>query len=188
MEAGMTSTDSHTDADLVARCRRGDDRAWRELVERFSRYVYAIVTRGYGLKDADAEDTFQDVFTRAFERLDTLDDPSALRPWLAQLTRRLAVDRLRARRDRQESGAELDLPDPRDVIAELDEALTVHQALRGLPDNCRELLDGFFARDQSYRVLSEALGLPQGTIASRISRCLERLGTELRKIGHPIFV
>jgi DNA-directed RNA polymerase specialized sigma24 family protein len=50
------------------------------------------------------------------------------------------------------------------------------------------VLDRFFARDQSYRTLGEALGLPPGTIASRISRCLHRLGEELRKIGHPSFV
>jgi RNA polymerase sigma factor (sigma-70 family) len=184
MSAGGSS-----DAELVARCRAGDEGAWREMVERFSRYIYAIVSRAYGLKDRDAEDVFQDVFARAYEQLHTLRDDAAIRPWLAQLARRLAVDRLRTAGPEQLSDpTEFEPTDPHDVIEELDEALTVHEALAHLPVPCRELLDGFFARDQSYRTLSERLGLPQGTVASRISRCLAKLGAELRKIGHPMFV
>ena len=45
-----------SDAQLVARCREGDDDAWRELVERFSRYVYAIAVQAFRLPQADAED------------------------------------------------------------------------------------------------------------------------------------
>jgi RNA polymerase sigma factor (sigma-70 family) len=178
-----------SDAELVARCRRGDDGAWRELVERFSRYVYAIATRAYRLGGRDAEDVFQEVFARTFERLDTLRSDEAIQPWLAQLTRRLSVDRLRAS-SRETPRGELDLSvaDPHDTISEIDEALTIRAALAGLPENCSELLDRFFARDESYRTLGDALGLPAGTIASRISRCLGKLKDELRKIGHPRFV
>src|SRR6058998_2466569 len=82
-------------AQLVARCRAGDDGAWRELVERFSRYVYAIATQGFRLSEHDAEDVFQDVFTRTYQRLDRLRDDGAIKPWLAQLTRNLCLDRLR---------------------------------------------------------------------------------------------
>jgi len=44
-----------------------------------------------------------------------------------------------------------------------------------LPEQCGEILDRFFARDESYRTIGELLGLPAGTIASRISRCLAKL-------------
>ena len=84
------------DADLVARCRGGDQDAWDELVNRFSRYVYAITSRVYRLSQHDAEDVFQDVFARTFEHLDELRDDAAVRPWIATLTRRLCVDKLRA--------------------------------------------------------------------------------------------
>ena len=57
----------------------------------------------------------------------------------------------------------------------LEDALTVHEALAATPEHCREILDRFFARDESYRTIGEALDLPAGTIASRISRCLGRL-------------
>ena len=51
----------------------------------------------------------------------------------------------------------------------------MHDALTALPEHCQEILDRFFARDESYRAIGEALELPAGTIASRISRCLVRL-------------
>ena len=52
-------------AQLVARCRNGDQEAWAALVERFSRYVYAIATQGFRLREHDAEDVFQEVFAKA---------------------------------------------------------------------------------------------------------------------------
>jgi RNA polymerase sigma factor (sigma-70 family) len=163
-----------TDAQLVARCRAGDEGAWRELVERFSRYVYAIAVQGFRLSDAEAEDVFQEVFARAYERLDALRDDDAIKPWLAQLTRRLCIDSRRASAREQLSGEEL-AEDVDDVLARLDEALAVHEALALLPGHCQEILDRFFARDESYRTIGEALDIPAGTIASRISRCLVRL-------------
>jgi RNA polymerase sigma factor (sigma-70 family) len=163
-----------TDAQLVARCRLGDRDAWNELVERFSRYVYAIATQAFKLPEHDAEDVFQEVFTRAYEQLPKLRDDDAIRPWLAQMTRRLCIDRLRARA--HEQAEELVEPaDVEDTIARLDEAMAVHEALAALTPNCQDILDRFFARDESYRTIGEALDLPSGTIASRISRCLGKL-------------
>jgi RNA polymerase sigma factor (sigma-70 family) len=165
-----------SDRELVARCRAGDQQAWAELVERFSRYVYAISTQAFRLSESDAEDVFQEVFARAYQHLDKLRDDAAVRPWLAQLTRRLCIDRLRAvARERPASDEELEPSGTDETIALLDEALTVHEALAETPEHCREVLDRFFARDESYRTIGEALDLPPGTIASRISRCLGRL-------------
>jgi RNA polymerase sigma factor (sigma-70 family) len=165
-----------SDRDLVARCRAGDQRAWAELVERFSRYVYAICVQGFRLRDTDAEDVFQEVFARVYENLDKLRDDAAVRPWLAQLTRRLCIDRLRATaRERPVSDEELAVHGSDETLALLDESLTVHEALAQSPEHCREVLDRFFARDESYKTIGEALDLPSGTIASRISRCLVRL-------------
>jgi RNA polymerase sigma factor (sigma-70 family) len=175
-----------TDAQLVARCRTGDHEAWRELVDRFSRYVYAIAVQGFKLPEHDAEDVFQEVFTRAYEHLHKLRDDEAIRPWLAQLTRRLCIDRLRAGTTEQLDD-DLEIADADDTIALLDDALAVHEALATLPDNCQEILDRFFARDESYHTIGDALDIPSGTIASRISRCLTKLRVEMegRNLGAP---
>jgi RNA polymerase sigma factor (sigma-70 family) len=165
-----------TDAQLVSRCRSGDPAAWNELVERFARYVYAICTQAFRLPTPDAEDVFQEVFARVYEHLDRLRDDEAIRPWIAQLTRRLCIDRLRG--SSREAPAELELLESGaldETLALLDEALTVRACLDEVGDPCREILDRFFCRDESYRVIGEALDLPAGTIASRISRCLGKL-------------
>jgi RNA polymerase sigma factor (sigma-70 family) len=164
-----------SDARLVARCRAGEEEAWHELVTRFSRYVYAIATQGFRLAEHDAEDVFQEVFARAYERLDRLREDEAIRPWIAQLTRRLCIDRLRAGAREQPTGEELEPPGFDDTLARIDEALSVHEALADLPEHCQEILDRFFARDESYETIGDALDLPSGTIASRISRCLGKL-------------
>jgi RNA polymerase sigma-70 factor (ECF subfamily) len=163
------------DAQLVARCRAGDHEAWRELVERFSRYVYAIVIQGFRLPQHDAEDVFQDVFARAYQHLDKLRDDEALRPWLAQLTRRLCIDKLRAGQRESVSEDDIEPGELDETLATLDDALAVRQAMDALSEDCRDILDRFFCRDESYRTIGEALGLPGGTIASRISRCLGKL-------------
>lgn len=167
------------DAAVLARCRAGDDAAWAELVERYSRYVYAIAVQAFRLPAADAEDVFQEAFARVYERLDSLRDDEAFRPWLAQLTRRLCIDRLRVGSRDAELDEESVADEAEDELGRLEEALAVRAALATLSDNCREILDRFFTRDQSYRAIGEALDLPPGTIASRISRCLGRLREQL---------
>lgn len=173
-----------TDAELVERCRAGDREAWNVLVERFSRYVYAISVKGFRLRDEDAEDVFQDVFTRVYTHLDTLRDDAALRPWIAQLTRRLCLDTI-AGRGREQPADEAVVEEGSDDFAEIEEAFEVREAVTTLPEACREILDRFFARDQSYKTISTELDLPAGTIASRIARCLRKLRDELEGRSEP---
>lgn len=173
-----------TDAQLVQRCRAGDADAWNELVERFSRYVYAICTRGFRLVDEDAEDVFQEVFTRVYANLDRLRDDAALRPWIAQLTRRLCIDSI-AKRGRELPEGEPLAEEPAAELEEIDDAFVVREAMANLSDACQDILDRFFARDQSYRTISQELDIPSGTIASRIARCLGKLRVELEGRNEP---
>ena len=169
-----------TDAQLVSRCRGGDEAAWNELVERFSRYVYAIAVQAFRLAPHDAEDVFQEVFARVYEQLARLRNDEAIRPWIGQLTRRLCIDRLRAGgREGPVDPNDLELEEVDETLSRLDEALTVQAGLDAVGDACREILDRFFCRDESYRAIGEALDLPAGTIASRISRCLSKLRVQL---------
>ena len=168
-----------SDAQLVARCRQGDQAAWNELVERFSRYVYAICIQAFRLAQHDAEDVFQEVFVRVYEHLGDLRSDDAIRPWIAQLTRRLCIDRLRASAREQPADDTEWEAEAEDALAHLDEAMTVREGLDAIGEPCREMLDRFFCRDESYATIGRALELPSGTIASRISRCLAKLRVEL---------
>jgi RNA polymerase sigma factor (sigma-70 family) len=171
------------DADLVAGCKRGEQAAWDELVSRFSRYVYAISTQAYGMHQHDAEDIFQEVFARTYERLDELRDEGAIRPWIGTLTRRLCIDRIRSGAHEQLDEEPIDFREidreTEEAMDRLEESFEIHELLRALPEYCGEILDRFFARDESYARIGEALGLAPGTVASRISRCLGRLRRKL---------
>jgi RNA polymerase sigma-70 factor (ECF subfamily) len=173
------------DGELVRRCRGGDQGAWDALVDRFSSYVYAILIRGFELRPAAADDVFQDVFTTVFRRLETLADDEAVKPWIAQLTRRAAIDRISATR------VEVDLDSLLEATAvdrELDlieEAMSVHDALAELPAPYRDVVERFFIQDQSYRVIADELGIASGTIASRISRGLAMLRSLLEDQSAP---
>ena len=111
-------------------------------------------------------------------------DGSAIRPWIAQLTRRLCID-ARSAATREQPTAEPIGEEDADVLADIDEAFVVREALTTLPDHCQEMLDRFFTRDESYRTISSELDLPSGTIASRIARCLARLREKLEGRSEP---
>jgi RNA polymerase sigma-70 factor, ECF subfamily len=148
-------------------------------VERFSRYVYAIAVQAFRLSPADAEDVFQDVFARVYENLDKLRSDEAVRPWIAQLTRRLCIDRLRASQREGVIEDEEELVEVDETLVAIDEAMSVRAALDAIGDPCRDILNRFFCEDESYKTIGDALSLPSGTIASRISRCLGKLKSEL---------
>lgn len=172
-----------TDAPLVARCRAGDQSAWSELVERYSRYVFAIATQAFRLSPQDAEDVFQEVFARAWQHLGSLRDDQALRPWIGQVARRACVDRLRAA-SQTEPLDQVPEPGASDATLErLADAMMVREALATLPEHCQKILDRFYALDESYAAIAAALGLPPGTIASRLSRCLTALRATLTTAG-----
>ena len=170
-----------SDAELVRACRENDEAAWGMLVERFSRYVYAIAVQAYRLSAHDAEEVFQEVFARTYEHLGRLQSDASIRPWLGQLTRRLAIDRLRLARREALGDDALELVEgpAESEIEQIELALGVRAAMETLPEHCREILDRFFARGESYHQIAAELDIPMGTIASRISRCLSKLRLEL---------
>jgi len=171
-----------SDTELVARSRAGDLDAWKEIVSRFSSYVYTICL-ALGLSPEDTEDVFQEAFAQTYQHLNKLRDDQALRPWLAQLTRRLALDNLRAAQRETLTGEKLGPDDSDQTLSLLDDAFAVRQAMEKLSPECQDILDRFFVREESYDTIGDALGLPAGTIAHRISRCLTKLREAAQRSG-----
>lgn len=184
VEAGRVGRPGTSDAELVARCQTGDQDAWRALVARHAPLVSGLLRGAFRFEAHDAEDAFQEVFTRAYLRLSTLRDGATVRGWLAQVTRNVALDAIRRRRPEAADGEQLDdVPDLEDALGAVDRALAVRAALAALPAAQQEILERFFVRDQSYREIADELGLPPGTIASRISRALAALRQEWEREG-----
>ena len=78
-------TVGQSDAELVARCRAGEAEAWNTFVERFSRYVYAICSRGFRLGREDAEDVLQETFLKAYTHLSEFEGHSKFYTWLVRI-------------------------------------------------------------------------------------------------------
>src|SRR5690349_5402426 len=144
--------------------------------------VNAILRGGFRLDPHAAEDVFQDVFTRIYLRLDSVRDDGAVRAWIGQIARNAALDWLR-RSGREVASGAIDAGAYDEPLAAVDQALVVRDALTRLPEHQQQILDRFFARDESYRTIAQELGLPPGTIASRISRALAALRKELESDG-----
>jgi RNA polymerase sigma-70 factor (ECF subfamily) len=145
--------------------------------------INGLLRGAFRLAEHDAEDAFQDVLTRVYLSLSTVRDESALRAWIASITRNVALDALRRGSREVPAGETLDEQAFTEPLLTVDEALTVRAALERLPDHHSEILERFFVRDESYRTIAADMDLPQGTIASRISRALSALRIEFESSG-----
>ncbi len=167
------------DRDLLDRCRKGDPRAWRQLLEDYDRLVFSIPLR-YGLSREDAADISQLTFTELLQSLDVLREDERLVGWLATVARRQSW-RLLDRRRREATVAEPPEavePDPTDTWTR-DEWL--YEGLLSLDERCRELIIALYLSDEpsSYADIAQRLGRPIGSIGPTRARCLERLRSVL---------
>lgn len=166
------------DLDLVARARKGDLDAFGELVARHQtglvRYLTHMVSN-----PADAEDVAQDTLLRAYRALKDFRGQSAFKTWLYQIgtnAARTHLDKRRSRREEQDGDDEA-----REVGSgeHLERRIVAHDQLRRalaeLPDDWREAVVLRDIEGLDYREIAEALGIPIGTVESRIFRGRQRL-------------
>lgn len=175
----MTDTFSAT-ATLLARAAQGDQRAWNALVDEHSRLLWSVA-RSFRLDAADANDVVQTTWLRLLEHLDRIEDPSRLVGWLVTTARREAMRVLR-RSGRERPVVEdtvLDRPDdgpPVDARLLQDERnRALWDAFSRLNEKCRQLLRVAVTHPQAYDEISEALGMPIGSIGPTRRRCLTQL-------------
>jgi RNA polymerase sigma factor (sigma-70 family) len=168
--------------ELVIAARDGDQAAWRELVRRYTGTVWAVA-RAYRLSPQDTEDVSQTAWLQLATHIRGLKDPAAVGSWLATTARR-EILRLLRRRGR-EVPADPHRPG-RDVtdLEEAGEEVVIRAELRTivgcgfarLPERCKTLL-ALLIQDPppSYVEISQALGIPRGSIGPMRARCLGRL-------------
>lgn len=169
---------------LAVRCQLGEREAFDELIRRWHEPLWKYARRLTGDDDAAAE-TVQDAWLRVVRGIARLRDPARLRAWLFGITRRVVMDRLRAKygapvlvdlEDVDVAGAE-DAGDPGgDVEAMLEE-------LQRLPLLEREVLVLFYLRELTLAELADVLAVPIGTIKSRLFRARHSLRRQLERKG-----
>jgi len=132
-----------------------------------------------------ADDLVQDTLERAWSRFSMWQKRGEIRAWMFGIMHNQFVDRLRSQRSRPEDSAGDDLPDfpQRDMQADGLEVRDLDRSLQRLPPEQRAVLLLIAVEELSYKETSIALGVPIGTVMSRLSRARDRLRIELKRPG-----
>jgi len=191
-----------TEALLIARCRRGDAKAWDELFDAHyaatGRFVYQLAP---DFTHEDVEEVCQEVFLAIIHNIKTFEGHSQLQTWIF----RIAANKARDYRQRQhaakrgggvvpislhaenpETGLAIDPPSsalsPDDSLMTAERAAQVSEALDGLGGPCQEIIELRYFADLSYEEISASLKLNPKTVSSRLSKCLDRLEEVMRVV------
>jgi RNA polymerase sigma-70 factor (ECF subfamily) len=167
---------SDDDVELLRRARSGDGRAFHALVDRYAGPMYGLA---YSLLSnaADAEDVVQETFAGAFKALSKFEERASVKTWLSRILMNQAAMFRRDRRgnDDRASGRALDAVEAK--APGVDARLDLQSMLAGLSDEHREVLVLRELQQLTYEEIANVLGVPRGTVESR----LHRARAELRK-------
>lgn len=173
----------------VARCLRGDASAFEPLVRRYQRVLFSVAHRMLGNYE-DALDATQNALVRAYEGLDSYDPNRRFFSWIYRI---VVNECLNARRSKRESeplseAIEADSADgPLENVAAMERSASIEAALVRLSEDHRLVVVLRHFADLSYSEMSEALGVPEKTVKSRLFEARQRLGELLgRQPGGPI--
>jgi RNA polymerase sigma-70 factor (ECF subfamily) len=173
----------------LARARRGDESACRELVTRYQRPVFALLSRllARSGRTALVEDLAQETFLRAFRALPDFDTtgPARLSTWLLTIATRLAIDELKSRRPIFEPLRSADaVPSPArtdQVVEQRRIGNRIAIAVDALTTDQRAAFLLYEAHGLSYEEVARALDIDLGTLKSRLSRARAALRLALEE-------
>jgi RNA polymerase sigma-70 factor (ECF subfamily) len=170
----MDATSEHQ---LIARCREGDEQAFRELVERYKGLVFALVSRS--IKDPGrAEEVAQDVFVRVYRGLPSFRGDSRVSTWIYRIVVNLLIaERQHPIIEPLEGTGEV----PREfgtADRQFDDMTLrdrMEKALQRLPVHYQVLVNGHYLKGMQYDELAAALNLPLGTVKTHLYRAKRQL-------------
>ena len=177
-----------SDESLLVKFIAGDQEAFAAIVGRYQRELYAFIIRYVG-DQAAAEDLFQETFVQLHRSAETFDQQRRLKPWLFTIAANKARDYLRAAARRpvqrldaqpnsEDSGSLMDLvpagsPDAATAAIMSEDAQRVRDVLSAMSPIHREAIIMSFYQRLSYNEMAEILGVPLGTVKSRLHIALK---------------
>jgi RNA polymerase sigma-70 factor (ECF subfamily) len=186
---------TNSDADLLPRCRTGDEGAWHELVTLYARKVFGLAYRFTGRVD-EAEDLTQEVFVKVYQTLGRYREADGpFGGWLMAVARNHAIDHYRRRKQertrRSDDETVLDrmaAPGEHPIagLERQERAGIVHRGLRALPQDLRLPLILCDLQGMPYDEIAAELQLPLGTVKSRINRARLELAKRLTAQKHAL--
>lgn len=177
-------------AELIARCRQGDDLAWEAFVKTYQGRVYAVAMH-YMRDREEARDMAQEIFVRVFHHLDSLADDRPPLPWMLRIARNACVDRLRRLTVRTPaSGAPVEIgqevsdaaPTPEEQAISGSRERLFYRALATLAEHYREMIVLKEIQGLKLEEISDLLDLPLGTAKSRSHRAKLELARAVREL------
>ena len=176
---------------LIEQCLGGDQAAWDVIVRQNWRKVFNVAYKFVGKHD-EAEDLAQDIFLKIFKALGTFDRRANFQTWIVSISRNLCIDHYRCvRKERQTIARDVDSNDLQPASTERGPyAAAEHQDLRGLlrialgklPPTLRTAVVLRDLQELSYQEIADRLGLPEGTVKSRINRGRLELARQLKRL------
>lgn len=182
-----------SDAELVKSCRRGDEAAWNDLVDRFQRLVFAIPRRS-GLSESQSADILQEVFLTLFEKLDEINQPEKIRSWLVTTAKFKTWGAVRAEKgfyspetdeqmEFEMASLKDDSPLADEKLIEVEQQHLIRTALKELEEKCQKILAMIYLTEPSasYAEVAIAIGVGATSISPLRARCLKKLEKILTK-------
>jgi RNA polymerase sigma-70 factor (ECF subfamily) len=187
MDETKTQSNLHQESDshLLERYRKGEEAAFREIVDRYKNSLYAFLRRFINQQDI-VDDVFQETFLQLYTSRESFDTERPLRPWLFTIAANKAKDALRKiqRQATMSMGAMADAGDvsqddvvniltsydetPEDEVSKDETAVRVRQIITDMPENLREILLLAYFEQFSYKHMADMLSIPIGTVKSRL--------------------
>ena len=178
-----------SERDLVARCNHGDEAAWTELYRTYRDRVYRITHwRRWGLSPGEADEVMQEVFLGLVNSLPGFDFRSSLETYIGHIATNKCVSALRKRLAERAGGQVGHVPidkvvgvvasaaDPPDLhLLQKEQQEILRKGFRSLGHPCQSVLRFRFIDGFSYQEIATLLGVEEGTVASRLSRCISTL-------------
>src|SRR5689334_22665631 len=182
---------SETIESLIQRCLAGDQLAWEAIVRQYRRKVFNVAYKFVG-RHEEAEDLTQDIFLKVFKSLNTFDRRANFQTWLTSVSRNVCIDHYRSvRREREAIEPAVDAADLAQAtdgssalaaLEQHDRVALIREGLRALPPPLRTAVLLCDIRERSYQEIADELGLPEGTVKSRINRGRAELARQIRRL------
>ncbi|HTM27347.1 MAG TPA: sigma-70 family RNA polymerase sigma factor [Vicinamibacterales bacterium] len=191
MSADSAAAQPVTPDSLIEQCLAGDQAAWEQIVRQNWRKVFNVAYKFVGKHD-EAEDLAQDIFLKIFKALRTFDRRANFQTWIISISRNLCIDHYRSvRKERQTIARDVDANDlqpathergPYQVAEHEDLRAQLREALQTLPATLRTAVVLRDLQELSYQEIADRLGLPEGTVKSRINRGRIELAHQLKRL------
>jgi RNA polymerase sigma factor (sigma-70 family) len=176
---------------LIERCLKGDQSAWDAIVSLYWRRIYHIAYKFVGRHD-EAEDLAQDIFLRLFKSLKTFDRRANFSTWLISVSRNLCIDHYRSmRREHELITHDVDvvalappsaIDSPYAMLERRDRVALLRAALDKLAPSLRTAVILRDIQELSYQDIAGRLGVPEGTVKSRINRGRAELARQIARL------